>query len=411
MAKKLLIIGLVWPEPSSTAAGSRMLQLITFFLSKEYQITFACTAQETEHSMDLSALGVKKKNIKLNHVSFDGFITELSPSIVLFDRFITEEQFGWRVLKYAPSAIRILDTEDLHSLRSARQEAFKDNTIFSLDKWLQHDMTKREVASIYRCDCSLIISTYEMELLLNHVKVYPDILLYLPFQLEKIDNDTKKGWTAFEDREDFICIGNGKHAPNIDAFLWLKEEIWPLIRKQLPHVKLNVYGAYLPQRIVQLHKPSEGFYVWGRAGDAKKVIKQSKVNLAPLRFGAGIKGKLIESMACGTPSITTNIGAEGMHQEYPWNGTIVDTPQAFAQAAVALYENQETWEQSQVNGVDIINNIYDKAILNPILSTKIETLTTNLENHRQKNFIGELLNHHTMASTEYMSRWIEAKNK
>ncbi|PCJ97149.1 MAG: glycosyltransferase [Flavobacteriaceae bacterium] len=411
MSKKLLIIGLVWPEPSATAAGSRMLQLITFFLSKEYQITFASTAQESEHTLDLSSLGLQKESIQLNHGSFDDFIQKLNPSIVLFDRFITEEQFGWRVSKYTPDAVRILDTEDLHSLRTARKEAFKSKTTFTVDKWLQHDMTKREVASIYRSDCSLIISSYEMELLLQHTKMPAHILMHLPFQLSKIDAQTKKEWISFENRTDFICIGNGKHAPNIDAFLWLKNEIWPLIRKKMSTAKVHIYGAYLPQHIMEMHKPSEGFYVHGRVVDAKKMMVKSRLNLAPLRFGAGIKGKLVESMLCGTPSITTNIGAEGMHQELSWNGSIVDEPQEFANAAVELYQNQEKWNQAQENGAFIINKLYDKTILDPILSAKINVLENNLENHRQQNFIGTLLNHHTMASTTYMSRWIAEKNK
>ena len=92
--KKILIIGFVWPEPNSTAAGSRMLQLVHFFQGNSYQITFASTAQASEFSMDLEALGVFQKNILLNDSLFDLFLQELNPDIVLFDRFLTEEQFG-----------------------------------------------------------------------------------------------------------------------------------------------------------------------------------------------------------------------------------------------------------------------------------------------------------------------------
>ncbi len=88
--KKILIIGFVWPEPNATAAGSRMLQLINFFIEINYQITFASTASETDNSFDLSSLGITKKKIALNNSSFDTFINELNPEIVLFDRFLIE---------------------------------------------------------------------------------------------------------------------------------------------------------------------------------------------------------------------------------------------------------------------------------------------------------------------------------
>tara|TARA_R110002051_G_scaffold178594_1_gene248436 strand:+ start:5074 stop:6324 length:1251 start_codon:yes stop_codon:yes gene_type:complete len=409
--KKILIIGFVWPEPNSTAAGSRMLQLLFFFKDNNYHITFASTAQESEFSMDLEALGVIKKNIQLNDSGFDLFIKELSPEIVLFDRFLTEEQFGWRVAKNSPNSMRILDTEDLHSLRSIRLEAQKNKENASIKDWIQADMTKREIASIYRCDLSLIISSYEMDLLQQEIKIDQQLLLHLPFMLPPIEENDKLEWLSFEERQDFICIGNGKHAPNLDAIRWLKTEIWPLVRKQLPTVDLKIYGAYLPESILQLHKPKEGFLVMGRADDAKEVVRQARVSLAPLRFGAGIKGKLIDSMLCGTPSVTTEIGIEGMHANLPWSGLVSNKPDVIAQNAIELYTNDKAWKLCQDNGIAIINQLFDKSVLEALLKQRIHTTINTLEEHRTTNFIGSMLFHHTMASTKYMSKWIEAKNQ
>lgn len=121
--KKLLIIGFVWPEPKSSAAGSRMLQLIEVFQSENYHITFASTCGKGDKAFNLENLGIEQVTIQLNHSSFDEFIKVLDPDLVLFDRFMTEEQFGWRVAQQCPNALRILDTEDLHALRKGRQEA------------------------------------------------------------------------------------------------------------------------------------------------------------------------------------------------------------------------------------------------------------------------------------------------
>lgn len=408
--KQLLIIAFVWPEPKSTAAGNRMLQLIDFFLEQEYQITVASTAAESELSMDLQALGVSKVSIQLNHYSFDEFVDSLNPEIVLFDRFLTEEQFGWRVAEFVPNALRILDTEDLHSLRHTREKSFKAGISFTTDLWLQNDMTKREIASIYRSDLSLIISSYEIELLQDVIQIDKSLLLHLPFMLDGITEEQIEAWPSFEERQDFLCIGNGKHTPNVDAVVWLKKEIWPLIREALPKVNLNVYGAYLPEHVKQMHNPKQGFLVHGWTKNKNEVFQKVRINLGPLRFGAGIKGKLIDAMQAGTPSVTTSIGAEGMHDDFVWCGTIADDAESFAQSAIVLYQDKIQWEQAQNKGIDIVNQFYRKEELSKIFTEKIDTLQKNLQPHRTQNFIGAMLQHQTTMSTKYLSKWIEAKN-
>lgn len=411
MKKVVLIIGFVWPEPDTTAAGGRILQLIQFFLDQEYRITFASTALESEYSFDLEHWGVRKRTIQLNHNSFDDFLKELDPTIVVFDRFMTEEQFGWRVAKQLPNAIRILDTEDLHSLRMARQNAYKKGIPFLEEDWFGLEIAKREMASIYRSDLSLIISLFEMELLEKSLNISKAILLHLPMMFNVIDLQQRENWPSFEEKSDFICLGNGKHAPNVDAIKSLKKEIWPLIHKKLPSSKLRIYGAYLPIGVIQMHHPKEGFHIMGHAKDSRAVISQARINLAPLNFGAGIKGKLLEGMLCGTPSITTAIGAEGICTPMPWNGVIANDPQAFADAAIALYQNKTEWENARQNGVNIINEHYDKDVLMGRFLSKIRNIQLDLNKHRVQNFVGSMLLHHSLASTKYMSKWIEEKNR
>jgi glycosyltransferase involved in cell wall biosynthesis len=410
-ANTILIIGLVWPEPHTTAAGNRMLQLVDFFRGQRYNITFASASSKTEHSYALETLGVQCQKIELNSASFNSFVQKLDPNIVLFDRFVTEEQFGWRIAESSSGALRILDTEDLHSLRQVRETLFKKNTPFSPIKWLSSDITRREMASIYRCDLSLIISSFEMALLTDTIKMDENLLLHLPFQLDKIDQGKIDSWTPFNSRKDFICVGNGRHAPNVDAMLWLEKEIWPLIRKALPTTNIHIYGNYLPEQIKQKHKPKDGFYIEGWVEHIDDAFGSSRINLVPLRFGAGIKGKLVNAMQCGTPSATTSIGAEGMHGTLPWCGSIVEDPKSFAAAAVALYTNETQWKQAQVNGTKIINQLYDKEVLDKRLWDKIQYVQSNLIRHRMQNFTGAMLMHSTMASTKYMSKWIEEKNR
>ena len=154
--QRVLFIGSVWPEPNSSAAGSRTMQLIEVFLSQQWEITFASTAGDSEFMIDFSKWNLTKVSIQLNDSRFDTFVAKLQPTVVIFDRFMTEEQFGWRVAEHCPNALRILDTIDLHCLRSARQKAFKENRKFEEDDLLKEGITKREIASILRSDLSLI---------------------------------------------------------------------------------------------------------------------------------------------------------------------------------------------------------------------------------------------------------------
>jgi glycosyltransferase involved in cell wall biosynthesis len=408
---RLLIIGYVWPEPDSSAAGSRMMQLMALFLQQQWQITFASPAADSEHMADIESLGVNRVRIELNNSSFDRFISECRPDIVMFDRFMMEEQFGWRVQNNCPQALRILESSDLHSLRHARQLAHKQRREVSLQDF-HGDMAKREIASILRSDLTLIISEWELEHLSSVYRVDRQLLHYIPFMLDPIQADTpSRQLPTFSQRQHFIFIGNFHHAPNWDAVLYLQQDIWPLIRQQLAQAELHIYGAYTPDKARQLHKPAEGFYISGWAQDVGEVMKQARVCLAPLRFGAGIKGKLVDAMQYGTPSVTSSIGAEGMHADMPWSGVIEDDAEAFAAAATRLYQQESLWDVAQENGFRIINKCYNKKDLGQALINKIMSVRENLDQHRLENFTGAMLTHHTMRSTEYMSRWIEEKNK
>lgn len=407
---KLLILGKVWPEPESSAAGSRMMQLIDLFKSKNWDITFASAANESEFAVDLDEVEIKRVSIRINDSSFDCFVRELNPDVVLFDRFMTEEQFGWRVAEQCPEAVRVLDTEDLHCLRAGRQIAFKEGRAF-VEEDLLNQHAIREIASIYRCDLSLIISEVEMDILTRVFKIDNSLIKYVPYMLESISDDKIQNWNTFEGRQNFVSIGNFLHEPNWDGVKYLKEEIWPKIHAKLPSAEMHIYGAYPSQKVLELNKPEMGFMIRSRADDARVVLSNARVLLAPLRFGAGLKGKFVEAMLNGTPSVTTNIGAEGISGEYDWSGFISDDPVELAEKAVELYSDESGWRKAQEACIAIINNRFQKTNFGCSLIREILDLKIDLKKHRQDNFMGSLISHHSMASTKYMSKWIEEKNK
>ncbi len=404
--KKVLVIGYVWPEPNSSAAGYHILSILRLLKQQDWHVEFSTPSQPTDHMIDLAEEGITSQSITLNCDSFDSYISEYQPDIVLFDRFMMEEQFGWRVEKNCPNALKILDTEDLQCLRQARQQANKSNREM-IQADLFSELAKREIAAIYRCDLSLIISSFEMELLVDTFKVDARLLHYLPFMIDLAKCPTNT--TSFSDRQHFMTIGNFRHAPNWDAVLYL-QEIWPLIRKKIPDAELHIYGAYPPPKATALNNPKTGFLIKGWAEDALTTMEQYRLCLAPLRFGAGIKGKLVDAMISQTPSITTSVGSEGMHGQELWPGMIMDDVTEFADAAVKLYNNEQEWLRAQQNGNTLLRERYDRSKLGTQLISKITEIEEDLDQHRLNNFTGEMLKHHSMKSTQYMSQWIAAKN-
>ncbi|MDU7558985.1 MAG: glycosyltransferase, partial [Pseudomonas sp.] len=193
----VLIIGYVWPEPRSSAAGGHMMQIIESFLQEGWHLTFSSPAGIGEHKADLAALGIAEVAIELNNSSFDAFISELAPDIVLFDRFMMEEQFGWRVEKHCPNALRVLETSDLQSLRDARHlqlkahlkdhpeqddfsRLFAPSPVQTFEHMADADLAQREIAAIYRSDLNLMISEYEIDLLVEQFHVPAALLHWCP---------------------------------------------------------------------------------------------------------------------------------------------------------------------------------------------------------------------------------------
>ena len=422
--QKILVIGSVWPEPASSAAGARMLEMLELFRAQSWEVIFASAASLSSHRAPLAGLGVQEKIIELNADSFDDFVRALEPDMVLFDRFYTEEQFGWRVEKNCPQAMRVLDTADLHCLRDGREQILKKNRAvakeqeYALDLVSQasiqtmfhalanDDVAQREIAAIYRCDLSLVASEFELALLQTGFSLPASLLHHCSLMRVRACAERP----TFEARTHFISIGNFRHAPNWDAVLCLKQSIWPRIRQALPQAVLHVVGAYPPPKATALHAPAQGFFVQGWVENAHQAMAQARVCLAPLRFGAGVKGKLADAMVCGTPSVTTSIGAESMHGELAWGGAIADDNANFVRAAVDLFQDKDKWLEAQQRGDIILAQCWRAEVMGHALLSALDSARQQQQQRRLNNFTGAMLRHHQHRSSQYFSQWIALKN-
>jgi hypothetical protein len=338
-------------------------------------------------------------SVAVNDSGFDAWVKELAPDIVIFDRFMTEEQFGWRVAQQCPEALRVLDTSDLHCLRVARERSVKQGEPLNLF----NDTALREIAAIYRSDLTLMISEFEMELLRREYSIPEHLLAYWPFSVS-----LPNSYPAYAARQGFMMIGSLMHPPNLDAALWCRQEIWPLIRRRLPDVELHCYGSYGDRYAQQLHAPKQGFHFKGRAEDALQTMAGYRVNLAPLRYGAGLKGKVFDGFLTGTPTVVTPVAAEGI---YPDPHFADATPEAFVHRAVELYRDKTAWEVRQHAEQVVCGERFDAMSWLPRFPELLKQAFQERHALRELNFVGQMLRHHQHRSTEFMSRWIEAKNK
>jgi glycosyltransferase involved in cell wall biosynthesis len=407
---KVLFIALVWPEPNSSAGGTRTFQIIKWLKENNFDLTVASSCQDNSYRQDLEALNIKTESIKLNSSCFDKFVCDLNPTVVIYDRFISEEQFGFRVKNTLPNVISVLDTIDLHFLRRARQNKISDFSLESED-------TLRELSSIIRSDFTLVVSEFEKSLLDSILPFERETVFNIPFYINK-----SPFIFDFNERKDFCFIGNYNHKPNVDAALLLAKHIWPNIlenfkSKNLELPKLDIYGAYPTQQINELANKSKNITVHGRINDSIETLSKYRVNLAPLEYGAGIKGKILDGWAGGTPVVTTEIGAEGMSCGDLFGGLVIksagngDFCLEFANQAFNLYCDYDLFMNLQGYGFKIIESKFSHSVFNDSFSDFFRTvISETFVKGALKQTLYKILNYQFNRSTEFFSKWIEAKN-
>ena len=444
----VLFLSFVPLSPETSAAGVRTRDLMEGFLKAGFSdVHYACASKMDEQENAKVNKQLVERGVKFYANAIpnreDAFKTVLAEcgkrnpiDVVVFDRFLAEEAYSFRVREMCADALRVLDMQDCHALRRERARIVglessggsgdNSNAIersINAKPEATEDDFAREISSIFRSDLTLVCSSAELELLHAACGVPKEKLCLAPF-FETID--TKSIITPFADRKDvFVSIGTFNHAPNVDGLRYLKKEIWPLIRGELPNAEFHAYGATcLPKNFDELNDAKNGFFVKGFCKDIGETLSTAKVLLAPLRFGAGIKGKIIEAFKYGTPVITTPIGGEGIGVpgifengcdnmdaiKANWGGTFdCVTPAAFATAAVDSFTNESLWTKQSKRGVELRNELFNKEKTIPPILEAISNKCENLRTIRNEDFIGASFWHQSNRSTDFFSRWIELK--
>lgn len=244
----------------------------------------------------------------------------------------------------------ICQAPDARWLRELRQ------SVVTQDEKLRREAMQckqRELAVMRKCDTVLVVSDDEVTLT---QEADPSINVQL-FRILYADVVSLDQVRNFADRHNIFFCGGGCHTPNTDACLWFANEIWPRVRRQLPDVTFHIFGADLPESVTDL-KAVDGIQVDGYIANFANVLPHFRLSVAPIRFGAGIKGKVALSLGYGVPCVCTTMASEGMLLEDEKHVLVADTPEAFADAVVRAYTDADLWQRLSTIGLEHVRKYF-----------------------------------------------------
>ncbi len=253
------------------------------------------------------------------------------------------------IRKKCPSAKIIYNTVDLHFLRMMREAEISGK---SADMKAAKSMKSQELSYIEKANKIIVISEHERDLLSKEHNVPASKISTIPL----IRNEAERRG-GYEKREDIAFIGGYRHPPNVDAVHWMVKEIWPSISKKLPNAKLRICGSHMPKEFYEF--ASDSVVIDGFIPDLEDFLAGLRLTIAPLRFGAGLKGKVASSIGAGVPCVGTDIAFEGMASKGLKDIRFAaNKPAEFAKLCHALYSDEKKWEKASTSGVIYHNENY-----------------------------------------------------
>jgi O-antigen biosynthesis protein len=351
----MLVIDSMIPDPTRDSGSVRLLHMLDILRELEWDIYF----------LPDDGIAAQAGVEALARVGAHNVVGDLRRWLigngeylqaVLLSRLAVATQHLDLIRRYAPNARVVFDTVDLHYIREGRAADLSGRSsmrrLAKRSRRLEHD-------AISRCDFTLVVSEEERRILATdlpgaHVEVVSNIHEPVGRMLD------------LDDRSGLLFVGGFGHPPNAEAMQWFVREIFPHVHSIEPSITLHVVGDIDPLSRAALSV--EGVTIHGRVADLGPLIEASRVSIAPLRFGAGVKGKVNQAMAHGLPVVVTSIAAEGMHLVDGVDALIADTPEAFAHAILKLCRDDELWHRLSDAGPANIRTYFSRQTAKAVLA-------------------------------------------
>ncbi|MFA5683404.1 MAG: glycosyltransferase [Lysobacteraceae bacterium] len=342
--RRVLVIDATTPQPDQDSGSVRMVNLLRLLREEGCAVTFFADnrAFVPGYSDALQQLGIEV----LWHPFLSdpvGWFAERGAQFdaVILSRHYIASQYLDLVRRYAPRARLIFDTVDLHYLREQRaaELAGRDDLARSAAQ-----TREQELEVIAGSDITLVVSPVEQRLLADDA---PAARVEVLSNVHEVFGCRR----PFAERADLMFIGGFQHPPNIDAAQWFVGEVWPLIHAARPELRFHLIGSKATDEVRALGEV-EGVSFHGFVEDIEPFLDGCRMSVAPLRYGAGVKGKVNMGMSYGQPVVATSVAVEGMHLRDGEDVLVADDADAFAAAVLRLYDDQTLWQTLSDNGAD-----------------------------------------------------------
>ena len=347
--KNILVIDHHLPMPDRDSGSLRMFQILKILHRLGHRVTFL---PDNLADMPPYTCELQKRGIQVLHHPYVKRVRDYLIShgpifdVVVLSRCDFARKHIADVRLHAPQSRIIFDTVDLHYLREQREAQLTQ------DPDVRRKAQERQLLEDYlikEADETWVVSPIEQQMLQEN---WPNKSIQLVSNIVDVTGPV----TPFALRRDWLFIGGFQHRPNIDAVLFFVQEIYPLVRDRLPDTKFYIIGDKAPPEIVAL--ASDRIIVAGLQRNVRSFFDSVRLSVAPLRFGAGIKGKINQSMAFGVPVVATSIAVEGMNLADHNHVLVADEPEDFARGLIELYESEELWKRLSQNGISKTQELY-----------------------------------------------------
>jgi len=352
VGQRILVIDPILPMFDRAAGSLHLFNILKTLRKMNFQITFISTnyGMFNRYKQMLEQLGTETfagdqeamshlgNKVVYPKIEYASLLKEREFDFALIDFWYQAEYYLPIIRMYSPNTRIIIDTEDVHFVRELREAEIKKDSRLET---LALEKKEREIAIYRQADRVWVVTEEDRQALMKENMDLPIDIRPVMHELPSVRND-------YSSREGLLFVGNFNHRPNLDAVEFFVREVFPKVTGSIPEARLYIVGNDPGEKAAEY--ASKNVVVAGYVQDLSSYYEKCRVAVAPLRYGAGLKGKIVESLSYGVPIVTTSIGAEGTGLENGKEIFVADDPGEMAQKIVDAYLNRTTWERLSTNG-------------------------------------------------------------
>jgi glycosyltransferase involved in cell wall biosynthesis len=345
VAKSVLVMDSFMPVYDRASGGLRTFTMLQSLRQAGHAVTFYALAGGSRHYADaVGRLGIACFGGDRSEAAdrgpgyasvvwptLEGLLAQWHFDVIVVSPWSTAEVVLDQLRRHAPEATVIVDTNDVHFLRLQRADALSGSHSAETA-----DTKRRELAVYKRADRVVCVTDADAEVV--RAEIHGVDIVVVPNAHAEVPDGP-----GFDPRSGFVFVGNFNHPPNADAVAWWQRDISPLLAEVLPGAELTVIGNDPLGTAQEFAGP--GITVGGAVDSTLPYLHRARVSVAPLRYGAGMKGKVGEALAAGIPVVLTSVAAEGMGLVHEEHVLIADSAEDFAASVRRLYEDPELWHR------------------------------------------------------------------